>query len=203
MKLLAASSPPPNQPLDEAFFARPSPVVAAALLGKILRHTLSSGQILSGIIVETEAYLPENDLAAHGSRGLTKLTAPLFQAGGTIYIHPMRHHLCLDIVAATPGVPAGVLIRALQPLEGIEAMHQLRKTTNPFNLASGPGKLCQALAISRALNGLSVTASQLQVLHQPDVATDQIATSQRIGITKSTHLPLRFTLAGSPYLSRR
>lgn len=206
MKSPAASQPTSRaQPLGAAFFARPPEVVAPALIGKILCHTLPSGQTLSGIIVETEAYLPENDLAAHGTRGHTKATSPLFQAGGTIYIHPMRQHLCLDLVAATPGVPAGVLIRALEPLEGIEVMMERRRTANLFNLANGPGKLCQALAITRGLGGLNVThpGCPLQVFNQPDYAEESIGKTMRIGLSKSTELLLRYTLKQSPYLSRR
>lgn len=191
MKSPAALNPPLNQPLGQGFFLRPAPVVAQALLGKILQHTLASGQVLRGIIVETEAYLPENDLAAHGARGLTKLTAPLFQIGGTVYVHPARQYVCIDLVTGPVGIPSGVLLRALQPLN----------FTAPAN---GPGKLCRAMAITRAFSGLNVADPDcpLQVLSQTDIPPTQISTSPRIGITKSTDLQLRFTLLGNPHLSR-
>jgi DNA-3-methyladenine glycosylase len=184
------------KPLNQSFFTRPAPELARALLGCELVHTLPNGTTRAGLIVECEAYLPENDPAAHGARGQTKATAALFGPGGTVYVHPMRQYVGMDIVAGPAGQSGSVLLRALEPTIGADTM------PCPPN---GPGKLCKALGITRAYNGLTLNTptSPLTLGPAKPIADDQIATSPRIGLTKATHLQLRFYIEGNPFLSRK
>lgn len=191
--------------LEEEFFNRPSPTVAADLIGKTLIRFIGGQPAMSGLIVETEAYLPEGDAGSHSIRGHTRATTALFQGPGTLYIHPMRRHVGMDVVTLGPGTPSSVLIRALQPLTGIPLMQTNRNTENLTHLASGPAKLCHALGITKALYGLNITHpdTPLKITAAPSLPTTSLTITPRIGLNRGAHLPLRFCLAGSPYLSRR
>ena len=172
--------------LDRSFYARPTVEVARALLGKVIRHARASARI-----VEVEAYLGANDPAAHSYRGLTPRTRVIFGPPGHAYVYLIygMHH-CLNIVAEPAGVAGCVLIRAVEPLRGIAA---------PSN---GPGKLTRALGITLAHYGADLTRGPLTV-HEPSAAeTFAIAVSPRIGITQASDLPLRFFIAGNPFVSR-
>ena len=126
--------------------------IARALLGQLLVRRVK-GKLLIGKIVETEAYNGPRDLASHASRGETPRTAPMFDIGGHAYIYLIYGmYNCFNITTGKIGYPAAVLIRALEPLVGIDTMRSLRQTDNIKNLCSGPGKLCQALAIDQQLN---------------------------------------------------
>jgi DNA-3-methyladenine glycosylase len=154
------------------------------LLGKLLVHGETSG-----IIIETEAYLGTDDLAAHSVVGITGRTKVIFGEPGHAYVYlNYGIHECLNIVAEPEGIPGCVLIRALKPVDGIEVMRERRKHAQ--DLAGGPGKLTQALAITRALNGADVTSGPLTIR---DLGRNpEIQITKRIGIAKSTELPLRF-----------
>lgn len=178
--------------LPEAFFHKTPAELAQALLGQELTHFLPEGKILSGLIVETEAYLLENDAASHGfRRGHTPATAALFGPPGTLYIHPMRQYVGLDIVA----LGGSVLLRALQPLQGFAP-------NTPPALTSGPGKLCKAMAITKNLYGHNLLnpACPLKLLPRP--ITHLPVITRRVGITQNKEAPLRFCIPHHPSLSR-
>ncbi len=182
-------------------FYLPSPeIVARALLGKLITHRLD-GERLTGRIVEIEAYLGLADPASHTFAGKTARNAVLFGPPGYAYVYFIYGmYDCLNFSCRPDGEPGGVLIRALEPVEGLKTMARLRglaSTANPKLLTSGPGRLCQALGITRAnANGLDVTraASPLQV-RDDGFRPASILTTPRIGISKAIDKPLRFVAA--------
>jgi DNA-3-methyladenine glycosylase len=190
----------PPQPLSPTLlprsFYRDSPdVVARKLLGKLITRTLD-GERLTGRITEIEAYLGLTDPASHSFIGKTARNAVLFGPPGFSYVYFIYcMHFCLNFSCEPEGQPGGVLIRALHPIAGLETMARLRDlpSTKPKLLCSGPGRLCQALGITLAENGLDVTRprSPLRVLDDGFRPTTITATP-RIGITKAKDLPLRF-----------
>jgi DNA-3-methyladenine glycosylase len=187
------------QILPRRFYDRPTIDVAKDLLGKVLQHGETSG-----IIVETEAYLGGDDLASHSARGITDRTRVIFGPPGHAYVYLIYGmYECLNIVAEPDGIAGCVLIRAIEPIAGIDVMKQRRPAArNPRDLTSGPGKLTLALGITRALNGIDVTKGPLTV-REPEHAVDLVVeTSARIGITECADWPLRFTIAGNPFVSR-
>src|SRR5262249_14130245 len=159
------------------------------LLGKILVH----GSV-AGAIVETEAYLGEGDLAAHAARGLTDRTRVIFGPPGHAYVYFIYGmYECLNLVAEPKGKAGCVLIRALEPVVGIEMMRRRRPTARkPEDVANGPGKLTLAMSITRAQNGVDVTRGALTVREPLSHHAIDIAVTPRIGITQSADLPLRF-----------
>jgi DNA-3-methyladenine glycosylase len=185
---------------DLEFLARPIETVARELIG--LRLTLDN---VGGPIVETEAY-HHLEPASHAYPGLTARNAVMFGPIGHVYVYRSYGiHWCVNIVAGTePG--AAVLIRALEPETGIEQMRQRRRVEPLTSLCSGPGKLCQALAITDAHNGLAVNAAPFALgpVRAGGVREigDEILVGPRIGISKAMELPWRFGLKGSPFLSR-
>jgi DNA-3-methyladenine glycosylase len=176
-----------NVPLARAFYRRSAVHVARELLGKILTHDDASGHI-----VETEAYLGEDDGAAHSARGVTPRTQVIFGPPGHAYVYFIYGmYDCLNIVCEPEGIAGCVLIRALEPVSGLKG------------LANGPGKLTRAMGINRTHNGVDVTKGPITI-HAPNRQEKfEIATSPRIGITKSADLPLRFFIKGNPSVSRR
>jgi DNA-3-methyladenine glycosylase len=170
--------------ISRSFYARDTVTVARELLGKLLVHGGTSG-----LIIETEAYLGLGDLAAHSAAGITPRTRVIFSEPGHAYVYlNYGIHECLNIVAEPNGVAGCVLIRALKPVDGIKLMQVRRKGAK--DLAGGPGKLTQALGITRALNGADVTKGPLVIVETG--SCPRIQTTTRIGITKSPDLPLRF-----------
>jgi DNA-3-methyladenine glycosylase len=185
--------------LPRDFYARPTIDVAKDLLGKVLRHGATSG-----IIVETEAYLGGDDLASHSARGVTDRTRVIFGPPGHAYVYLIYGmYECLNIVAEPKGVAGCVLIRALEPVSGIDEMHRRRPAAKKLrDLASGPGKLTLAMGITRELNGADLTKRPLTV-HEPRTPTPiRIETSCRIGIRECADWPLRFTIAGNEFVSK-
>jgi DNA-3-methyladenine glycosylase len=177
--------------LQRGFYERPTIEVARGLLGKVLVHGETAG-----IIVETEAYLGGDDLASHSARGVTNRTRVIFGPPGHAYVYLIYGmYECLNIVAEPVGQPGCVLVRALQPVAGIEIMRQRRPAARKLeDLASGPGKLTLALGITRAHNGADITRGPL-VVREPVVERPfEIAATPRIGIAKCADLPLRFVL---------
>src|SRR5581483_9794852 len=186
--------------LKREFYERPTVTVARELLGKVLVH----GPV-AGIIVETEAYLGGDDLAAHSARGITDRTRVIFGPPGHAYVYFIYGmYECLNLVAEPPGVPGCVLIRALEPVAGLDLMRKRRPTARkPEDLASGPGKLTLALAITRAQNGSDVTRGSLVVRENLEKPHIDIVVTPRIGITKCADLPLRFVVRGNRFVSGR
>ena len=174
--------------------------VAPGLLGMEL-VSVAGGVTTGGIIVETEAYHGQDDPASHAYRGKTIRTSPMFEAGGTLYVYlSMGIHNCLNIVTGPEGVGQAVLIRALQPTLGIEKMIERRGTDKLTNLASGPGKLTQALSVARDISGTKL--GQTLSLRIPNGPKPLVATSPRIGISKAVDFPWRFYVPNSPFVSR-
>lgn len=185
--------------LRRAFYQRGTVEVARGLLGKILVHGATSG-----IIVETEAYLGGADLASHSAAGITNRTRVIFGPPGHAYVYlSYGIHECLNIVAEPDGKAGCVLIRALEPLAGIEAMYRGRPAARTDrDLTSGPGKLTQALAISRVHNGVDMTKGNLVVRAPVREIPIEIEVTPRIGITKCAELPLRFLIKQNRFISR-
>lgn len=177
-------------------FLVPAPEMARRLIGATL---LIDG--VGGRIVETEAY-DQTDEASHAFGGMTPRCAALFGPAGQAYVYRSYGlHWCLNFVCLEEGHGAGVLIRALEPTEGIDQMIERRGLTDLRLLCSGPGRLCQALGVTSALNGKPLDAKPFKVALGE--ATAPVVVGPRIGITKAAALPWRFGLAGSTYVSKR
>jgi DNA-3-methyladenine glycosylase len=185
--------------LPSEFYSRPAVEVARDCLGKILIHGETAGRI-----VEVEAYLGLDDLAAHSSRGITPRTRVIFGAPGHAYVYFIYGmYECLNFVAEPEGSAGCVLIRALEPMSGVDGMWKRRPAAKKLqDLASGPGRLTRAMGISRELNGSSLTDGPLQVRRVLNEEVFQIQSSPRIGISKCAELPLRFFIGGNPCVSR-
>jgi DNA-3-methyladenine glycosylase len=185
--------------LARDFYNRAAPEVARGLLGTVLVHGPTAGRI-----VETEAYLGEGDLAAHSSRGLTPRTKVIFGPPGHAYVYFIYGmYECLNLVCEREGRAGCVLIRALEPVAGIDLMQRRRPAARKLeDLASGPGKLTLAMAITRAQNGADVTHGPLVVREPADPRTLAIDVTPRIGITQNADLPLRFLVRGNKFVSR-
>lgn len=186
--------------LGEEFFVRPTVDVARALLGQVLVREDAEGRV-AGRIVESEAYLAEGDAASHSHRGRTQRNASMFAAPGTAYVYLIYgvHH-CLNVVTASEGVGEAVLLRALEPLEGLERMAARRGRSRPRELCSGPGKLAAAFGLTREHDGLRFNAGELRLLHGRPVT--EVEVGPRVGLGQAKELPLRFREAGSPWVSR-
>jgi DNA-3-methyladenine glycosylase len=186
--------------LPRAFYNRDAVSVARDLLGKVLVHGPAAG-----LIVEVEAYLGEGDLAAHSARGLTGRTRVIFGPPGHAYVYFIYGmYECLNLVAEPAGRAGCVLLRALEPLARADLMRQRRPAARRAeDLANGPGKLTLAMAITRAQNGSDVTRGALVVREAAKSSPFEIEVSRRIGITQDAHLPLRFSIRGNPFVSRR
>jgi DNA-3-methyladenine glycosylase len=182
--------------LPREFFARSVHEVAPELIGVTL---LVNG--VGGPIVEAEAYDSAVDPAAHGFRGQTPRNASMFGPPSHAYVYRSYGiHWCLNLVCEEEGTAAALLIRALEPAHGIEVMEQRRGLVNPRLLCSGPGRLCQALDVTRDHDGLPLDEPPFELL--PADSACAVVAVPRIGISVATDLPWRYCAAGSPYLSR-
>jgi DNA-3-methyladenine glycosylase len=180
--------------LPRRFYERDTITVARELLGKVLVHREGAGRVTSGIIVETEAYPGGDDLASHSAAGVTDRTRVIFGPPGHAYVYlSYGMHECLNIVAERAGKPGCVLIRALEPLKGIDIMRRRRpRAKTDRELTNGPGKLTMALGITRDAYGADLTRGALTVHTHGGEVPFEIAVTPRIGITKCAELPLRF-----------
>ncbi len=190
--------------LRRGFFARESTTVARDLLGKLLVHNLN-GHTLAGRIVEAEAYLGAGDQAAHASRGITPRTKVLFGPPGHAYVYFIYGmYECLNFVCEADGTAGCVLIRALEPVSGIEEMKRRRPAARRLrDLASGPGKLTLAMGITRQHYGCDLTRGDLQVREFSSATPHEVVVAKRIGISVSEHLPLRFYIKDNEFVSAR
>ena len=189
--------------LDQKFFKQPTLCLAKNLLGCLLFHDLGT-QLLCGTIVETEAYLPKDDMASHSARGQTARNRVMFEAPGQLYVYTIHTRFCANIVSEKQGIGAAVLVRAIEPLLGMDAMLSCRPVTNRHELTNGPGKLCQAFGLNLSHNGVSLITSPKLWLEPPPKQTDlDIRSSPRIGISRSVELPYRFFVNGNPFVSGR
>ncbi len=186
--------------IDPAFFRRDPVEVARGLLGCGLAHHVD-GVWLGGWIVETEAYLAQNDPASHSSRGPTPSNASMFAAAGTLYVYPIHAQYCLNLVTQDAGIGSAILIRAIEPVWGIERMQRNRGTTHRRRITSGPGMICQAMQVNRDSDGVDVLRSNEWRLTARHGAGPHVIASPRIGIRHATDLPLRFFVDGNRYVS--
>ena len=193
--------------LPRAFYLPPPERVAQRLLGKLLIRRLP-GVTLTGRIVEVEAYIGSQDAASHAFPGKTARNAVLFGPPGYAYVYFIYGmYYCLNVSCEPEGQAGGVLFRALEPLSGMAEMARLRglpPSAKPQLLTSGPGRLCQAFGIGRSeQNGVDLTrpASELRIADDGFTPAEILATP-RIGIQKAADLPLRFLIAGNPFVSK-
>lgn len=186
------------RPTERGFYERPVVVVARELIGCVVEHAGCSG-----VIVETEAY-HESESACHAYAGLTARTGTLFGEPGRAYVYRSYGiHALLNAVTEPVGVGSAVLIRALEPLEGIEEMRRRRRLESLRSLCSGPGKLTQALGIELGLNGSDLLGGPISIGPAlGGMGAIAIAVDTRVGITKAAELPWRFCAAGNRFLSR-
>jgi DNA-3-methyladenine glycosylase len=184
--------------IDAGFYDRPVLEVARDLIGCVLGHGDTSG-----VIVETEAY-HDSEPASHGFGGLTPRTRTLFGPPGRGYVYRSYGiHACLNAVCEPAGVGAAALIRALEPVSGLEVMRARRGVERVEDLCSGPGKLTQALGIELADDGVDLTKGPVFISERPpDWKHPEVSVDVRIGITKAAELPWRFVATGSRFLSR-
>ena len=202
------SSSTPIHPLPRSFFARPPRRVARDLLGKLLVRQTPHTR-LTARIVEVEAYLGVKDAAAHAAAGQTLRNAVLFGPPGHAYIYFIYgNHYCLNVSCMPDGIPGCILVRALEPLEGMDEMATLRGITldgtkNLKLLTRGPGRLAEAFGITRVQdNGKDLTSAKCDLYIADDGASPpEVAITKRIGITKSADLPLRYIIAGNKFVS--
>jgi DNA-3-methyladenine glycosylase len=190
--------------IKRAFYRQATLDVARQLLGKHLVRKHAHG-VTAGRIVETEAYVGPEDKACHASRGRTARTQIMFGDAGYAYVYLIYgfHHM-LNIVTETVDFPAAVLIRAVEPLRGIELMARRRGTKKLRELASGPGKLCQAFAIDRTLNGNDL-CGQVLYLEDPGKPPPRFVTTPRIGVDYAgewMHKPFRFIIPDNEFVSK-
>jgi DNA-3-methyladenine glycosylase len=162
------------------------------------------GRRVAGRIVETEAYIGPDDPACHGYRARrTRRNRHLFGSPGTAYVYfTYGMHWCLNAVTEAEGVPAAVLIRALEPLEGLETMRRRRRGVADRALCSGPARLCEALAVTGELDGVTLQRGPLRIVRNRARQRFDIITTPRVGITRARDWPLRFVIRGSPWASR-
>jgi DNA-3-methyladenine glycosylase len=188
--------------LPVSFFGRSADVVARELLGALVISSVGPYPT-AGRIVESEAYLGADDPASHGyRRRRNERNAALFGPPGSWYVYRSYGlHWCVNLVCGPEGNGGAVLLRALEPVQGLEMMRSRRGGVDDRHLCSGPGKLCQALGITRELDGLGMMGSPVVVAPGEGKAPSVLVTA-RVGITKAAEWPLRFPAAGSPYVSR-
>jgi DNA-3-methyladenine glycosylase len=198
----------PWQRLPQECYAGAVLEVARRLLGKVVAHRTAEG-LTAGAIVEVEAYGGADDPASHAYTGQTARNGVMFGPPGRAYVYfTYGMHCCLNVVAGAEGSASAVLLRALEPLAGIELMRARRGARiSDRDLCRGPGRLCQALGVSLAQNGADLRSSDLWIAEAPERPEQEsgmgLATSPRFGIARAVDRPWRLYLSGSPYVSGR
>ena len=189
--------------LPRSFYDRETEIVARDMLGTVLECETEDG-VASGIIVETEAYLGEHDLACHAAVGRTARTEHLYGPPGISYVYFIYGmYWCFNAVTREEGQPSAVLVRALEPVDGVKLMHRRRpRIKSDVDLTNGPGKLCAALGITGAHTGKSLQRKPLVIREREPVPDEAVEVTPRVGITKSAHWPLRYLIRGNKYVSR-
>lgn len=189
--------------LPRAFYERETEVVAREMLGTVLECETDDG-IASGVIVETEAYIGEHDLACHAAAGRTARTEALYGPPGTSYVYFIYGmYWCFNAVTRTEGLPSAVLVRAIEPRDGMALMHKRRpRVKSEVDLTNGPGKLCTALGITGSMSAKSLQRKPLLIREGEPVGDDKVEVTTRIGITKCADWPLRWIVAGNRYVSK-
>ncbi len=198
-----------SKKLPRDFYLNDTLTVVRKLLGKIfVRKTDKT--ILAAKIVETEAYIGAVDESAHSFNGETKRNSVMFREGGRLYVYfTYGMYYCANVVTEKKGTGNAVLFRAMEPLEGADlfALNRFGKTElsekEKINLLNGPAKICMAFGIDKEKNGVDLLGDEIFILDAPPVKKNEIAVSERIGISKSKELPWRFYIADSKFISRR
>lgn len=200
----ATGRPHPDLSVPPSFYDRPTEDVARDLLGAVLEHRTAEG-VARGRIVETEAYLGAHDPACHAAAGLTARTRTLHGPPGTAYVYFIYGmHWCFNAVTREHGHPSAVLVRALEPLDGLPLMRRRRpKAKSDRDLTSGPGKLCAALGIGPQHNGLALQRAPLLITRGKSYDDDEVVTAPRIGVSKAADWPLRWFVRDSECVSVR
>ena len=189
--------------LPRSFYDRPPEIVAPELLGKLLLHQSRLG-LCGGRIVETEAYLAAGDPACHAAKGQTRRNASMFGSPGHLYVYSIHAKWCLNAVTERAGCGSAVLIRAIEPLIGMELMQARRPLSTERDLARGPARLCAALDVTKAQDGVDLTVAESVWIARATRASArkfEIGISARIGVTSAHDLQLRFYERGSPFVS--
>jgi DNA-3-methyladenine glycosylase len=194
-----------RSPLPRSFYIRPTLIVARDLLGKYLVRRVRK-KLLIGKIVEVEGYLGEKDPASHSYRGKTKRNEVMFKEGGHLYVYfTYGMHFCCNVVTEEEGKGRAVLLRAVEPLEGIEVMRKNRRfdadRKDYWNLTNGPAKLCEAFGIRREMNGVDLTSGDLFLMDGQTINRSAIGTSGRIGIKDGREKEWRFFVRRNPFVS--
>jgi DNA-3-methyladenine glycosylase len=189
--------------LPRRFYGRPATEVAPDLLGRVIVRRLPDGSQLAARIVETEAY-EQDDPASHTFRGETSRNAVMFGPPGRLYVYfTYGMHFCMNVVTRERGVGSAVLLRAAEPLAGIDEMIRRRGVVDPSRLCGGPAMLCLALGVDRASNGLDVVSGRdLWITEGTAVPPAGVLAGPRIGIRRGVDRSWRFVVAGSPFASR-
>lgn len=197
------------QKLPISFYTRNVQIVAKELLGKIFVRKYSSS-FLSGRIVEVEAYDGSVDESAHSFIGKTKRNEVMFNGGGLLYVYfTYGMHFCANVVTGKMNEGCAVLIRAVEPIDGIDLMSQNRfhkislSEKEKLNLTNGPAKFCQAFAITKEQNGISLLSDEIFIVNANKINPSEIVNSKRIGIKKSVDLPWRYFIKDNPFVSKK
>jgi DNA-3-methyladenine glycosylase len=192
----------PGHIVPASFYESETEIVAREMLGMLLQCRTPEGTT-SGIIVETEAYVGEHDAACHAVAGLTARTAPLYDRAGIAYVYFIYGmYWCFNAVTRAAGLPSAVLVRAVEPVEGIELMRSRRPhVRRDRDLTNGPGKLCMAMGITGAMNRQSLQRGSLVVREYASYPDSKVTVTPRIGIRHAADWPLRWIVAGNGYVS--
>lgn len=193
--------------LEKPFYMQNTEAVARQLLGKILVHKVN-GKYLAGRITETEAYLGIIDKACHTfDNRRTARTEAMYLPGGHSYVYLIYGmHYCFNVVTRTEKQPEAVLIRALEPLKGIKVMKRHRRLEDPLKLTTGPGKLCEAMGITKENNGQSLSSASFYIEDAPRIAPRDIIAKPRVGIPYAQEAllwPLRFYIKNNLFISKK
>lgn len=192
--------------LDRSFYERGTLDIARELLGKYIIHNTTDGRT-SGKIVEVEAYIGSKDAASHAYNGkYTSRTKVMFGQGGHLYVYLIYGvYYCMNIVTNKENYPEAVLIRAIEPIDGLDIMKGRRGTDKLLNLCSGPGKLCIAMGISKVQNGMDLCGENLYLLSGETISPECIISTPRINIDyakEARNYPWRFFIKGNPFVSK-
>jgi DNA-3-methyladenine glycosylase len=195
--------PKPGRIVPASFYNRDTELVSREMLGMLLQCNTPDGRT-SGVIVETEAYLGEHDLACHAAAGRTVRTAPLYERPGIAYVYFIYGtYWCFNAVTRAEGLPSAVLVRAVEPVEGLDLMRRRRpRARRDRDLTNGPGKLCLAMGIDGSMNRVLLQRGSLIIRDYTSYPDSAIAVTPRIGITRSADWPLRWIVSGNDYISK-
>lgn len=191
-------------PLKDSFFDKNTVSVAKNLLGKVLVKNTGRNNFISGKIVEVEAYIGDHDPACHAFQKITGRSSILYEEAGTIYVYFIYgNYYCFNIVTEAKGIGSAVLIRAVEPLDGIEFMKANRpKIKKLHDLSNGPSKLCLAFDIDKKYNGKKISENGIFISNPLIHDKFEIVTSKRIGIVKGADLPYRFYIKNNPFVTK-